>query len=342
MNIYNRRYTGSKYKLVNWIKEILVENCLDCKSFFDVFGGTGVVSASMLDIYENITINDFLFSNEVIYRAFFGKDIYDKNKLNNIVDLYNVKNKSKLAENYVSKNFGNKYFSNNDAKLIGWIREDLDEKFSKKKITQREFDILLASLLYSLDKIANTCGHYDAYIKKENIPDEFIFVLISPIDIKNKKINIYRKDANELVKTVKADIAFVDPPYNSRQYSRFYHVLENITQWKKPELTGTAMKPPTENMSEYCRNSAPTQFADLINNLDVKYIAVTYNNTYDSKSSASKNKITLEEIKNILKARGKTRIYEKSHQYFNAGKTEFNNHKEFLFITEVGKFDEQE
>ena len=64
-------------------------------------------------------------------------------------------------------------------------------------------------------------------------------------------------DANQLVRKVKADIAFIDPPYNSRQYSRFYHILENIVQWKKPKLEGTALKPQAENMSEYCRSDAP-------------------------------------------------------------------------------------
>lgn len=334
MDIHSRRYTGNKHKLTGWIKNLLIKNCTGCKSFFDVFGGTGAVTASVLDIYENITINDFLFSNEVIYRAFLGKDPYDKNKLNKIASLYNKKDKSKLDGNYVSQNFGNKYFSCNDAKLIGWIREDLEEKLLNKEITQREFDILLASLLYSCDKKANTCGHYDAYIKRKTVADVFTFSLISPIDTKNKEINIYRKDANELVKTIKADIAFIDPPYNSRQYSRFYHVLENITKWEKPELTGIAMKPPEENMSEYCRARAVTYFADLINNLDVKYIAVTYSNTDDSKSYSSKNKITLEQIKSILEAKGETKIYKKFHRSFN-GRTKSDGHKELLFITKV-------
>lgn len=87
--------------------------------------------------------------------------------------------------------------------------------------------------------------------------------------------------------------------------------LENITKWEKPELTGIAMKPPEENMSEYCRARAVTYFADLINNLDVKYIAVTYSNTDDSKSYSSKNKITLEQIKSILESKGETKIYKK-------------------------------
>lgn len=97
------------------------------------------------------------------------------------------------------------------------------------------------------------------------------------------------------------------------------------------------MKPPEENMSEYCRSTAPKAFEDLVNHLKVRYIVVTYNNTYDSKSSSSKNKITLEEIKAILEAKGKTLVFEKSHQCFNTGKTEFADHKEMVFITKVGE-----
>ena len=135
---------------------------------------------------------------------------------------------------------------------------------------------MISSLLYSLDKCANTVGHYDAYIKGKQIKTQFNFDLIQPIKLNNNQsINIIREDANKLCRRVKADIAFIDPPYNSRQYSRFYHVLENITQWKKPTLTGVALKPEPENMSDYCRNAAPKVFKDLIENLDVNYIVVT-------------------------------------------------------------------
>lgn len=50
-------------------------------------------------------------------------------------------------------------------------------------------------------------------------------------------------------------------------------------------------------------------FADLVGNLKVKYLAVSYNNTYNSKSSSSENKIKLEEIEAILKGRGKTKVF---------------------------------
>ncbi len=309
-NMYNRRYTGSKYKLMEWIRTLIVDNC-EGKIFFDVFAGTGVVTEYMINDYEKYIINDFLYSNEVIYKGFLLQENYDMDKLIKIVEKYNKTNKTKLKDNYVSTNFGDKYFNKDDAKLIGKIREELEISISKKEISSKEYYILLSSLLYSIDKIANTCGHYDAYRKIDNIESKFKYELILPKKLdKKQKIEIYREDSNVLAKEIKADVAFIDPPYNSRQYSRFYHVLENITKWEKPELYGTALKPKEENMSEYCKTSAPKAFKDLIDNLNVKYIVVTYNNTYNSKSSSSKNKITLEEIKTILDEKGKTKVFE--------------------------------
>jgi adenine-specific DNA-methyltransferase len=336
-HISNRRYTGSKYKLLDWIENLILENC-EGEIFIDVFAGTGVVSDRMKKHFSRMIMNDFLYSNEVIYRAFFGAGNYDPKMLEDYQERYQHMADQSLRENYVSKNFGGKYFSVKDAKLIGAIREDL--KKNRKELSEREYDILLASLLYSMDKVANTVGHYDAYRKIQKIEDRFRYELLQPEDC-GEQFEIYRRDANELVRQVHADVAFIDPPYNSRQYSRFYHVLENITRWEKPKLEGTALKPPAENMSDYCRNNAPEVFADLIRNIDVRYIVVTYNNTYKSKSSSSRNKITLEEIRATLSEKGRTTVYEKSHPCFNAGKTDFEDHKEYVFITKVGADDER-
>lgn len=335
-DIQNRRYTGNKYKLMEWISKLIEENCPNCHSFFDVFAGTGSVSDYLFEKYDRLILNDFLSSNNVIYKGFFMNENYNVNKINEIKDYYNSLESKKIKENYVSKNYGNKFFNKNDAKKIGYIREDIEKKFKNKILNDKEYYILLSSLLYSFDKIANTCGHYDAYRKVKSIPENFTFKLINPKYIdKRKLIEIYQKDSNKLVKELKADIAYIDPPYNSRQYSRFYHVMENIVQWKKPKLYGIAMKPEEENMSEYCKITAPIAFNDLIQNLNVKYIVVSYNNTYDSKSSSSKNKITLDEIETILSNKGETKRFEKKYKAFTTGKTELNNHKEFIFITKV-------
>jgi len=328
IQLHNRRYIGNKHKLIEWIFSIINKECSG-NSFADIFAGTGVVSAVATKHFEKVLINDFLHSNYAIYRAFFGKEAWDKNKIDSIIKSYNNIYGGDLEDNYFSKNFGGKFFSNNSAKIIGFIRENIEE--NKNNLTEREYFMLIASLLYTADKIANTVGHFDAYFKKDFVNDSFFMKPIDPID--TQEISIFQEDANILAKKIKADVAYIDPPYNSRQYSRFYHVLETLTKWDKPKLYGVALKPDPENMSDYCRANAKEKFAELVRDIDAQFLVVSYNNTYDSKSNSSKNKITLQEIEKILQAKGKTKVFEKNYRHFNAGNTNFNNHKEYLFVT---------
>jgi len=328
--INQRRYTGSKAKLADWIMGLIKEKCSG-KVFADVFAGTAVIAAEAIKNFNEVIINDFLYSNNVIYKAFFGHGKYDEGKLIKIIKKYNKINQDELEDNYFSKNFGGKYFDKNISKTIGYIRNDIEK--NKNKLTNREYYILLATLIYSIDKIANTVGHYDAYIKKEPLEKKLELKLIETIP--SKKILIYKKDTNLLAKNIKADVVYIDPPYNSRQYSRFYHLLETLIKWDQPKLYGTALKPEPENTSDYCKTRAFSAFKNLIENLDCKHIVVSYNNTYNSKSNSSRNKIKLEQIKEVMEEKGKTEIYKKNYSFFNSGKTEFPNHQEWLFITKV-------
>lgn len=45
--------------------------------------------------------------------------------------------------------------------------------------------------------------------------------------------------------------------------------------------------------------------------------------------------MTLEDIETALSARGEVQRFETSHNFFNAGKTDFNDHKELIFIVKV-------
>lgn len=330
-HLHNRRYIGNKHSLINWIFSIINSECEAKDSFVDLFAGTGVISAVASKYFKTIIVNDFLHSNYAIYQAFFGSGEYDEKKIINILNSYNNLNVTNLEDNYFSTNFGGKFFGKNTSKIIGYVREDIEK--NKGILSEKEYYILITSLIYSLDKVANTVGHYEAYFKKTNIIDNFYLKLIKPLKVNN--IDIYRKDSNILAKEIKADVVYIDPPYNSRQYSRFYHVLETLTKWDKPKLHGVALKPKEENMSDYCRVNAKIRFSELVRDLNTKYLVVSYNNTYESKSNSSRNKITLEELEYILKSKGKTKIFAKDYRHFNAGNTNFKNHKEYLFVTKV-------
>ena len=155
-NIENRRYIGSKADLSDWIIELIQNNCIG-KTFADIFAGTAIISKKAAQKYSKIIVNDFLYSNNLIYKAFFDTNDWDKEKVEKYINKWNRKNSHTLKDNYFSKNFGGKFFNGDDAKKIGAIREDLQKN---KTFNEKEKNILLVSLIYSIDKIANTVGHY--------------------------------------------------------------------------------------------------------------------------------------------------------------------------------------
>ena len=341
LTINNRRYLGSKYKLLDFIDETIKNNCGEYNSVFDVFGGTGVVSNYFSEKGKKIYINDILKSNYCIYRAFLGNEKFSENKIKKIIDEYNKI--SDLEENYFSKNYKNTYFSENDCKKIGYIREDINKKFENKEINKREKYILIASLLYSMDKIANTVGHYDAYRKKQKLEDCFEMYNLDINKNQTIKNEIYNMDSNELAKKIKADIVYIDPPYNSRQYGDAYHLLENVAEWKKPKVYGVAKKMDRSKIkSNYCTNKASNAFKDLIKNCNCKYIIVSYNNMGQKGNARSQAKISDTEILEILNQKGKVKVFEQDFNFFTTGKTHIDNHKERLFLCEVCEQENEE
>lgn len=328
-DIENRRYIGNKNKLNDWIIQTVKQYTNNVSSFCDIFSGTGTVAKHALPYFSTIIINDFLYSNRVIYGAFFEQGEFNMDKLHCLIDEFNTRDYK--ADNWFSLNYGNLYFDIGVARKAGAIRMQIENM--KDELTYKEYCILLASLIYSLDRLANTVGHFESYIKKPIERKKLYVRLVNARSFDNVKI--YREDANVLARQINADVVYIDPPYNSRQYSRFYHVYETLVKWDKPQLFGVARKPEPENMSEYCRSSAPSFFLDLIQHLNARYIVVSYNNTYNSHSKSSLNKITLEQIKSTLEMRGKTTILTHRYSAFNAGKTDLKNHQEYLFFTKI-------
>ncbi|WP_158095211.1 Dam family site-specific DNA-(adenine-N6)-methyltransferase [Erysipelatoclostridium sp. An15] len=331
----NRRYLGSKTKLISFIHEVVNKNCSNINSVLDLFGGTGVVGYSFNDECS-VLINDILKTNIVAYDTFFSNETIDKNKIEGMLVKYNKVNVTE--DNYYSKNFADTYLSKDNMRKVGFIRDDIDKQFKNKKINKREKSILICSLIYGIDKIANTVGHYDAYRKNGNLDQKLIMLMPNINDNNNNNNRIYCENSNQLVKNISADLVYIDPPYNSRQYCDAYHFLENVALNKKPEVFGTARKMDRSNLkSKYCTAKAAIEFADLIENIKAKYILVSYNNTGEKGNARSNAKISDSQIMEILGKKGEVKVFEQEYALFNTGKTKLDDHKERLFLCIVGQ-----
>lgn len=332
LQIQSRRYLGNKFKLLSFIREIIEKKCKGYRSICDIFAGTGVVGSEFNEEGTKIINNELLYSNYVSLCAWLSPEQFDRTKITEYIQMLN--DIRPVKENYVSQNFGGTYFTIENARKIGAIRERIEAL----SLNFKEKCILLTSLLYAIDKVANTCGHYDAF--RRTLDTIMPIKLLIP-DIqqgKNKQNEIYNEDANQIIRKIKADVLYIDPPYNSRHYCDSYHLLENIIRWEKPEAFGVAKKMLRDDLkSQYCLRTAPRAFDDLISNANCKYILVSYNNMAGKGNHRSNARIKDEQIIRSLSKRGKVEIFETEFKSFTTGKSNIEGHTERIFFCEVLK-----
>ena len=328
-NINNRRYLGNKYKLLPFIKKVVDSECTDIEIVVDIFSGTGAVASAFQD--KQLVTNDIMYSNYISNFAWFSPRKYSRKKIEKIIDEYNTMVINE--ENYMTMNFSNTYFSHDDCSKIGFIREDIETKYANKEINKRERALLITSLLYAMDKIAKTCGHYDAYRKGVEFDMHLELLLPEASTTNNKKNKCYNMDSNALAKKIVADLVYIDPPYNSRQYCDAYHLLENVARWEKPEVFGVAKKMDrTALKSKYCTRSAEEAFEDLVKQLNCKYIVLSYNNMAKKGNDRSNARISDDDIIRILSAKGELKVFSEEYKAFTTGKSDIENNQERLFL----------
>ena len=187
------------------------------------------------------------------------------------------------------------------------------------KINENLYYFLLASLLESADKVANTASVYGAYLKnlKKSAQKELI---LEPayFELNDNKHQVFNTDSNELIKQISGDILYLDPPYNARQYVANYHLLNTIAKYDSFIPKGkTGLRKYTK--SKYCsKNVVNQEFEKLVKNASFKYIFLSYNN---------EGLMSVSDVQSTMSKYGKYDLAEIDYQRFKADKTENRNHK---------------
>ena len=315
-------YIGSKYSLLDFlhdtIKEVTKFSDNQQYTFADLFAGTGVVGSFYRSLGCNVISNDIQYYSYVLNKHFIeNDDTVDKNLLDHFNSLGGV-------EGFIYKNYcagsgsGRNYFTDENGKKCDAMRMELERLYKEKQINEKTYFYYLASLINSIDKFANTASVYGAFLKKIKKSASKDFVL-EPLKIVNGPVgHAYNEDINLLVKNIKGDVLYLDPPYNARQYCANYHVLETIAKYDNPILKGvTGLRDYTNQKSAFCSaRTVEKAFDDLIKNAQFKFIFLSYNN---------EGLMSLEAIKNIMSKYGTYTYKTKDYRRFKADKDENRN-----------------
>ncbi|MFH0968917.1 MAG: DNA adenine methylase [Patescibacteria group bacterium] len=339
-------YIGSKLSLLKFLEES-INKVVDknCNTFCDLFAGTGIVGSYFKKKGYKVIANDIQYYSYVLNRHYIGnhKELAFLKLAKEISNLENIKAEDRkiFVCNYLSilkgkkgfiyKNYclgGTKdkkeqrqYFSDDNGMRCDAIRQKIENWKKEKLITNDEYYFLIASLVESIDKYANTASVYGAFLKKlKKTAQNSLILKPAELIINDQKHKVFNEDINKMSEKVNGDILYLDPPYNHRQYATNYHLLETIAKYDNPKIYGkTGLRDYQKQKSLYClKSQVKKAFKDLILKANAKYIFLSYNN---------EGLMTLDDIKEIMSLRGKYGYFKKEYNRFKADKSESRNYK---------------
>lgn len=186
---------------------------------------------------------------------------------------------------------GNKkrlYYSEENGKKIQAIGDKITEWNEAGLLSKNELYWLRASLVESADRVANTASVYGAFLKKikKTAQKQLEMIALAPIQSNSeRKHQAFCHDASTIFENQslpKMTLTYVDPPYNRRQYSGNYHILETIARWDLAEFEPrgkTGLRNASEQSSIFCSKSKVYDaFDNLFSSINSEYILFSYNN----------------------------------------------------------------
>jgi adenine-specific DNA-methyltransferase len=290
------RYIGSKASTAQWLTAFVARYAPDATSLSDPFAGTCTVSRAFKQAGYAIIAGDLLRLSHTIQMATIGlnRPPHFAGLVERLSPTHTGANGAEMVLqhlnalpgrcSYFSKHFsassGRLYFTDPNAAKIDAIREEIAGWSGECAIDEEEEAYLLTALVFAADKVANTAGTYYAHLKTLSRKAVKILELAPPPLADNRKKNIcLLADAREVVWRQSADVLYLDPPYNERDYGGYYHLPDSIVRNDCPTPGGRSGAPVARRSekSDFCRPAyAEAAFEQLVGQAKARYILVHY------------------------------------------------------------------
>lgn len=246
------KYLGNKSRLENFLNPFFKIENNSKKNALDLFAGTGNVSYMLTKNGYDVDSVDILELSKVY--TFVRTNTTPQIENDIIIDIENTVKESFITNHYSDKVNIN-IFKEDIAKHIDGSILKLNE--IKNQLTIEQYYFILNSIIEASDFRSNIMGSYESYYKKgwrTQALKSWKLEIFKNENLTNN--NFYVSSINDFfVNNTKIyDLVYADPPYNSRNYSKVFHVLETIATNYNGKTKG-AVNTPTEEKNKSPFNS---------------------------------------------------------------------------------------
>ncbi|MGI8555375.1 MAG: DNA adenine methylase [Pyrinomonadaceae bacterium] len=309
------KYAGSKLKILPYIIDVIAE--LNVKNILDGFSGSTRVSQAFAKLGFNTTSSDISVWSQTFAKCF----ILNKRKSEHYSEIIKHLNSLKGYDGWFTEHYGGdenntgkRPFQIKNTRKLDAIRDEID----KLDLDEIEKSVALTSLIFALDSVDSTLGHYAAYLADWSPRSYKDLTLKMPdLFVNTGENKVIKDDIFDTISKYNFDLAYFDPPYGSNndkmppsrvRYSAYYHIWTSVIKNDKPKLFGKV------NRREDTRDTTSASiFEEFRKDENDKFIAMQAikkliqetKSRYILLSYSSGGRATKEELHKILNNSGK-------------------------------------
>ena len=284
------RYIGSKARIADDILRYLGAPEKTDGCFIDAFAGTGVVASKAADLGWRIKVNDMMHNAVVMSEARLVSRVdVPFSSLGGYAGALDVLRQAE-RKGFIWREYSpaslqeigieRKYFTEDNAKKIDGAVERIHEWRKSGTISGPEFALLISTLIFATNNIANIAGTYGCFLSKWQT-QALGSLSLAPLEVREDKVEYsVTNDDVFAVTSNPEDVVYLDPPYTKRQYASYYHILETITLGDEPTVEGVAgLRPWKDKASVFCyKLKALPALVDLASSQRAHRVLISYSN----------------------------------------------------------------
>lgn len=278
----------------------------------DLFSGTSRVGHALKSMGHRVWANDQNAYAHTLATCYVQADreIWEAGARKIIKELSALPGKlGYFTETFCEKS---RYFQPKNGARIDAMRDRIEEMGLEPDLKA----IVLVSLMEAADRVDSTTGVQMAYLKQwaARAYNDIELRMPAVLPSVGGECRATKADAEEISAHIKADVVYLDPPYNQHSYLGNYHIWESLVLWDKPAVYGIACKREDCRTRKSAFNGKRAIFEAMrkvLDNLEAKSLVVSFNNeAYISRA----------QMEALLLGRGELTVLEIIHDRYVGAK----------------------